>query len=1005
MTIAECAAVAVCVPAGIAEAHWQEWLESGIHPDLIRLNLESLDDGDTEAGGEATFSASSRLNAKVTRFGHQSARSLRGWWVSGLDPLNNWEKMEWGRFKPDPSSPLIDASGKLRKYSSPYGQSSRLTLMQVPESIWHETAAKHGFPPEALLHYANYWDWVRHANIPVILTEGEKKAACLISNGYAAIALPGITTGCRREDQGFGKHNPYFLIPELAVFATEGRTVFIAFDYEIKPKVIKSILTETRKLAEKFSEADCIPMVLSLPGPEKGVDDFIMAQGLEAFELCRFKSINYQKWQRQRGCQLTIPPTVLLNQDKLGPSCPLAAAERAKPPKLVVLKSAKGTGKTHWLTPLCEEAIANGQRVLLITHRVQLGQELCRRLGVDYITDTKDNGFGDLLGFGICVDSLYQESQARFNPEYWRGCLIIVDEAKQVVWHTLSADTEIDNRRTKVLQNLRTLFTDALDPDSAGRIVISDADMDDTTVQFFAGLGGFSGPSALKTLNPHLILNEWKPGPEAAWNVFHYQQQQPLHWYDGLCEAIERGEKIYLVTHSQKAKSKWGTRSLENALLERFPDKRILRIDSQTIANPTHAAFGCIQNLNEILGTYDIVLASPSLETGASIDIEHFDSVWGCFQGVSAPDSVRQSLARVRQPVDRHIWVTPFSRSTAGNGSTTVYGIVRGIRTLAKWTGQLLAVGIDAESDEFLDQVAFETWAKMAAHNNLCKIGYRASVIEGLEDEGHNLSTQLFYGDTEDIKTEIDAARNRVYSKEKTAICAAELISESEAKKLDGKKERSEEEEISLRRYRLQDRYGIEINDELIELDDDGYFSQIQLYFYLTLGNEFLHGKEKRLLEKRVETKETWLPRMFSGIFSTKVRFLQDLHVLDLLAEGTTWHHDHPLIKKIAATARTNAEALRTVLRVSATAKMSDIQIVQSLLERIGCKLTCTSRTGSDGNRKRVYEYLGCNDPRESIFEAWIKREQDKLAEIAAMEAEAAAMIEPEAAFPVDTDF
>jgi hypothetical protein len=84
---------------------------------------------------------------------------------------------------------------------------------------------------------------------------------------------------------------------------------------------------------------------------------------------------------------------------------------------------------------------------------------------------------------------------------------------------------------------------------------------------------------------------------------------------------------------------------------------------------------------------------------------------------------------------------------------------------------------------------------------------------------------------------------------------------------------------------------------------------------------------------------------------------------------------------------------------------MSDIQIVQSLLQKIGCKLTCTARTGSDGNRKRVYEYLGCDDPRESISEVWVKREQDKLAEIALLEAEAAAMIEPGASFPVDTDF
>ena len=37
--------------------------------------------------------------------------------------------------------------------------------------------------------------------IPVIICEGAKKAACLLSLGYAAIALPGIFNGYRRSLQ------------------------------------------------------------------------------------------------------------------------------------------------------------------------------------------------------------------------------------------------------------------------------------------------------------------------------------------------------------------------------------------------------------------------------------------------------------------------------------------------------------------------------------------------------------------------------------------------------------------------------------------------------------------------------------------------------------------------------------------------------------------------------------------------------------------------------------
>ncbi|MCC5632688.1 hypothetical protein LC613_34390 [Nostoc sphaeroides CHAB 2801] len=80
----------------------------------------------------------------------------------------------------------------------------------------------------------------------------------------------------------------------------------------------------------------------------------------------------------------------------------------------------------------------------------------------------------------------------------------------------------------------------------------------------------------------------------------------------------------------------------------KFPHLRILRIDSESVADRSHPAMGCIAHLNEILTEYDLVIASPSLETGVSIDIQgHFDGVWGIFQGVQPVNSVvRRSPSR-----------------------------------------------------------------------------------------------------------------------------------------------------------------------------------------------------------------------------------------------------------------------------------------------------------------------------------------------------------------------
>ena len=58
------------------------------------------------------------------------------------------------------------------------------------------------------------------------------------------------------------------------------------------------------------------------------------------------------------------------------------------------------------------------------------------------------------------------------------------------------------------------------------------------------------------------------------------------------------------------------------------------------------------------------VVASPSISSGISIEHPYFRSVWG-FYGAGTMDDAEalQALARVRQPVPRHVWVAPVAKS------------------------------------------------------------------------------------------------------------------------------------------------------------------------------------------------------------------------------------------------------------------------------------------------------------------------------------------------------
>lgn len=267
---------------------------------------------------------------------------LGGIWIQSLDPLNNWLPMEWGRIKPN-FPRIDWQTGKPVKYESPPKTANRVTYFDIPNCILNLIARRYNIPnvTEVLfakrgkklhiksrkknaLYLANlgnvlqiarnssllalckkgilnplifwswvgqhkqnlidfqqkdiqitFWEWVKqHPEIPIILCEGEKKAACLLSLGFVAIALPGIWNG-RVGIQDFDER----LHPDLVPMAQAGRKFIIFFDHETKPKTRWSVFQATIRTARVIESAGCKCEIALLPGPEKGVDDFVVARG------------------------------------------------------------------------------------------------------------------------------------------------------------------------------------------------------------------------------------------------------------------------------------------------------------------------------------------------------------------------------------------------------------------------------------------------------------------------------------------------------------------------------------------------------------------------------------------------------------------------------------------------------------------------------------------------------------------------------------------------------
>ncbi|WP_242056171.1 DUF3854 domain-containing protein, partial [Nostoc flagelliforme] len=299
---------------------------SAIAPEIAHLNFSSLHF--SYVGGEHEAWERLMISDKLSRTntGSLSTRLLElyshldagGWWCnSGVDPrtfanLTPGEQpqiKEWGCYKPNRPRPktvkkdgfTVAVEGKFIKYEHPPSVDLSIFLLDVPGVIAQNIYSKAGVNPTDSDRLSGFWYCVCKHNIPLVITEGAKKAASLLSQGHAAIGLPGISSGYRSPKNEWGKKiGDSYLADELAVFATPNRVFKICFDYETKPETKLNIQRDICQTGSLLQEFGAVVKVLTLPGPDKGVDDFIVAQGGESFEKLSAGAIALESWHQNQ---------------------------------------------------------------------------------------------------------------------------------------------------------------------------------------------------------------------------------------------------------------------------------------------------------------------------------------------------------------------------------------------------------------------------------------------------------------------------------------------------------------------------------------------------------------------------------------------------------------------------------------------------------------------------------------------------------------------------------
>jgi hypothetical protein len=153
---------------------------------------------------------------------------------------------------------------KPRRYLQPKGYAPGLYFPICSERPWSEVNSD----PSA----------------PILITEGEKKAACACKHGFPTVGLGGVEcwrTKIRPDGTAGRTSRP---IPDLDLIDWKGRTALIVFDADRKLATQTNVRRAAEALALELIDRGAAVHISNLPlcdGQKMGLDDFLLARGAE----------------------------------------------------------------------------------------------------------------------------------------------------------------------------------------------------------------------------------------------------------------------------------------------------------------------------------------------------------------------------------------------------------------------------------------------------------------------------------------------------------------------------------------------------------------------------------------------------------------------------------------------------------------------------------------------------------------------------------------------------
>lgn len=586
-----------------------------------------------------------------------------------------------------------------------------------------------------------------------------------------------------------------------------------------------------------------------------------------------------------------------------------------------LIKSPKGTGKTHYLKKLVGELKKKKLKILLVGHRRSLINDLAKQLNlVCYIDDKqqlkKRLTSSDKQYFAVSVDSI----STCLNPAQDKFDVIIIDESEQVFSHLISDLIPYQKRNSSyaILEHYIHV---------AKHCIALDADLNNVTLSAIKGFGNKN-----PFIDSTFILNEYKSD---ASSIEIYATENQL--MGQIFADIADGKRLYICSNS-KIKIDQLVSAIQKEFGNNYP---LFWITSKNSGEARVTHF--IENIKTECLKYQVILTSPVLGTGIDITFtdnqQLVDGAYGLFEAkINTHHDIDQQISRVRHPGFVRVWISPekFNFETELEPikqELAENGVVSHIVKSYSWNG-VPEYNFD---DPYLNLYATILCAQRASKNNLKENFIHLRQYNGWKVV--EISADKLLASEGAFHTKV--GRELSEKQRVEGILNAKLITPNEADALMARNDLSQTEKYTLELYFIHHFYKTPISENLLLRDKDGqYRTQISML------EDFISASDPVLV--KIASKKILL---LKSIF-TQANILNELGIPDPKLTVTA-----ESLGDFSKFCIKNKTRINRELKIDVRADISHTPVNQlnSFLKLCGLSTTKIDQFEKSG--KRIYQY------------------------------------------------